>query len=121
MKSMAHASMTVPKNADDECSSASHPSKKRLKGTYGNKVVPCTKCYVGGRICDQGSPCMECFIRNKGTGCKRVMCKNYEKGACRRSKCLFAHEGDGYQYLTAHLKLKPGRLEMAASDVDTDD
>lgn len=85
------------------------PTPKKQKRERVPKVAPCSKCYVNNRTCDTGSPCEQCIIRSKGSKCERVMCKHFNKGTCKYPNCTFAHEGDGYRYLTPYIKLKPAK------------
>jgi len=91
-------------------SSASPPTLKKPKPETPTKVVPCAKCYVHGWDCDDNEPCTNCTLRKKSTKCKRVMCKHFSAGACKNATCRFAHEEDGYTYLTPYIKLRREQL-----------
>jgi hypothetical protein len=92
--------------------SANTPPLKKVRSEDGppTKIVKCAKCNVHGWECDTKEPCDNCCQRKKATKCKRVMCKDYELWACVNENCGFAHEKDGYSYLTPHIKLPRNEL-----------
>lgn len=90
--------------------SVSQPTSKKAKG---ENIVPCSKCFINNRICDNNTGnCSQCVMRGLGRDCKRVKCKNFNTGTCKNKKCTFAHQNDNCHRLIEHMKLKrahPGK------------
>jgi hypothetical protein len=107
--SNAYISLTPSQSINDT------PAPKRPKLTSSSrrtKIDPCLKCHVHGWSCDTEEPCINCEFAHKSSGCKRIMCKFYEKGLCKNGACKYAHKGDGYSYLVPYRKLKRDGLGL---------
>lgn len=49
------------------------------------------------------------------------MCKNFLEGTCKSSQCTFAHHGDGYEHLTAHVEVRRTVFDRAEPAKKPDD
>ncbi|KAJ4305675.1 hypothetical protein N0V90_001206 [Kalmusia sp. IMI 367209] len=112
-------------SGDEDVYKHSTRPAKRISRRLAEIVVPCTQCFPKGWPCDNGGGgrCRNCELRGKEIACKRVMCKNWERGECKgtpidvfkivlicvlgkKVDCTFAHEGDGFRHVINYTLLK---------------
>jgi hypothetical protein len=68
-------------------------------------ITPCTQCFTHGWECDNDFSCENCTIRGMPGGCKRIMCKYYERYTCSNQSCSFVHEGNNFNRVIPFTRL----------------